>query len=428
MRLRPLSLRQRSTIAFTLMGFVLSALFAIATSWVADDYESTMVAEILKSQADDYSARLATDPHATLPRTRRLSGYLRRGAEAGNIPPVYERLQPGFHEADRIDGSEAHIGVFDTSAGRLIFVVDVSAIESFERHLNWVISAVLVLGTALSGWLGWIFAGGVLRPVRVLANAVDALLTQPKQTELAASISDDALGRLAGAIDRYQARLVAADAYERDFYADASHELRTPITVVRGVADVLVDDPSADAGMRRRLRRLDRGVRELTDLLDLLFGMARRRTPHSETVSTMELIQAAASSLSGEQDGGAVLVDVDVGASGSLHVPRHEGLLLLRAAIRRVVPPETAGTLQVRVENLVIDLVFFPENGSLVEDVVTDSMRSDIGRMPRLASRLAEDLNWHFENLEAGPAQSGGLRLCLPETSGPIGMKTQAVP
>ena len=428
MRLRPLSLRQRSTIAFTLMGFVLSALFAIATSWVADDYESTMVSEILKSQAEDYSARLAIDPGATLPRTRRLSGYLRRGAEAGDIPSVYAGLQPGFHDADRIDGSEAHIGVFDTSAGRLVFVIDVSAIESFERHLNWVISAVLVLGTALSGWLGWIFAGGVLRPVRMLANAVDALPTQPKQTDLAASISDDALGRLAGSIDRYQARLVAADAYERDFYADASHELRTPITVVRGVADVLVDDPSADAGMRRRLRRLDRGVRELTDLLDLLFGMARRRTPQSEDVSAMELIQAAASTLSGEQENGAVVVNVDVRASGSLNVPRYEGLLLLRAAMRRVVPPETAGTLQVLVQNLVIDLFFFPENGNSVEDVVTDSMRSDIGRMPRLASRLAEELHWHFENLEAGPANSGGLRLSLPETSDPTGMRMQAIP
>ncbi len=175
--------------------------------------------------------------------------------------------------------------------------------------------------------------------------------------------------------------------------------------------------------MRRRLRRLDRGVRELTDLLDLLFGMARRRTPHSEPVSAMELVQAAASSLSGERDGGGVVVDVDVRASGSFQLPRDESLLLLRAAIRRVVPPETAGTLQVRVQNLVIDLVFFPENGNLVEDVATDAMRSDIGRMPRLASRLAEELHWHIENLEAGPAHSGGLRLCLPESSGPVGMK-----
>ena len=86
MSIRPLSLRQRATIAFTFMGFVLSLLFAFATSWVADDYESTMVAEILKSQAEDYSARLATDPAATLPRTRRLNGYLRRGADASNIP------------------------------------------------------------------------------------------------------------------------------------------------------------------------------------------------------------------------------------------------------------------------------------------------------------------------------------------------------
>lgn len=413
MKLRPISLRQRTTIAFTLMGFVLSLMFAFATNWVADDYESTMVSEILKSQAEDYGARLATDPFAPLPRTRRLSGYLRHGDGIGNIPSAYASLQPGFHEADQIDGSEAHIGVFDTGAGRLYFVIDLSAIESFERHLNWAITTVLVLGTALSGWLGWLLAGGVLRPVRRLANAVDALPTQPQPSALAESISEDALGRLAGAIDRYQARLVAADAHERDFYADASHELRTPISVVRGVADVLIDDPTADPGMQRRLRRMDRGVQELTDLLDLLLGMARRRIPQIETVSALELIQAATDSLASQQE--STKVEVNAHASGNLRLPWHESLLLLRTAIRRVVPPETPGRLQVRIHDHVIDLAFFSENGGPSPSGDDESTRSDLGRMPRLASRLAEQLNWRFENLDDGSSQVAGLRLRLPD-------------
>ena len=413
MRLRPISLRQRTTIAFTLMGFVLSLLFAFATESVADDYESTMVTEILQSQAEDYGARLAADPAAPLPRTRRLSGYLRRGDAIGNMPSAYAGLRPGFHEANQIDGSEAHIGVFDTAAGRLYFVIDLSAIESFERHLNWAITAVLVLGTALSGWLGWLMAGGVLRPVRSLANAVDALPTQPQPSALAGSISEDALGRLAGAIDRYQARLVAADAHERDFYADASHELRTPISVVRGVADVLIDDPTADPGMQRRLRRLDRGVQELTDLLDLLLGMARRRIPQIETLSALELIQAATGSLVNDQE--STEVQVDTHASGNLRLPRHESLLLLRTAIRRVVPPETPGRLQVLIHDHAIDLAFFPENGGPSANGDDQSARSDLGRLPRLASRLAEQLNWRFENLDDGSYPVAGLRLRLPD-------------
>ncbi len=415
MTLKSLSLRQRATIAFTLMGFVLSLLFAFATSWVADDYESTMVSEILKSQAEDYSARLATDPTTSLPRTRRLNGFIRRREGGGKIPRAYANLAPGFHEADTVDGSEVHIGVFDTIAGRLYFVIDVSAIESFERHLDWAIAAVLVLGTTLSGWLGWLFAGGVLRPVRTLANAVELLPIQPRPSVLAKSISDDALGRLAGAIDQYQARLVAADAHERDFYADASHELRTPITIVQGIADVFVDDPMTDAATRRRLRRLDRGVKELTDLLDLLLGMARRRIPQSEDVSAMELVQDATRSLIGEQDGLGLVVDVH--ASGNLHVPRHESLLLLRAAVRRLVPPEVPGTLQVRVHGLLIDLMFFPETSDFVDEVSSESMRSDVGRMPRLASRLADEMSWHFENLEPGPGNAAGLRLRLPDSA-----------
>lgn len=411
--MRPLSLRRRATIAFTLMGLVLSLMFAFTIDWIADDYESTIVEEVLQSQAEDYDARLAKDPAAALPRTRRLSGYLRRGNEPGDVPSAYRDLSPGFYEAADEDASGAHIGVFDGSAGRLYFVIDLSAIETFERHLHWTIAAVLVLGTAISGWLGWLLAGGALRPVRDLAKAVDSLPTQPRASALAKSISEDDLGRLASAIDRYQGRLVAADENERAFYADASHELRTPITVVRGVAEVLIDEPSADIGMRRRLRRMDRGMRELTDLLDLLFGMARRRTPEFEVLDAQALVQAATESLAGGQEDAGI--GLDLHASGNLRLPRHESMLLLRVAIRHIVPPETAGKLQIRMNANAIDMIFLPSNGVSSAGDGGGTARSDRGRVPRLAERLAEQMGWRFESVADVAGHIDALRLQLPE-------------
>lgn len=411
MSFSPLSLRRRSMIAFTFLGFVLSLGFSLATDWMADKYESTLALEFLQSQAEDYSAQLVVDPATPLPRTRRLKAYLQRGLTLGDIPAAYAGLQPGYYEMPDKDGSsDVHVGVFDTKAGRLYFVIDLSAIERFEKLLDWAIVAVLVLGTSLSGWLGWLLADNVLRPVRTLAKAVDTLPIQPHASALANTVSADGLGRLASAIDRYQARLVAADARERAFYADASHELRTPIAVVLGAAEVVLDDPNVEPGMQRRLRRMQRGARELNDLLDVLLGMARRRTPHVEAVDARELLGEAISALGSGH--GSIGIEIEAPPGLQLHLPRHESLLLLRIAIRRVVPPESAGKLQIRLHEGVIDLDFAAADGRPSAAATGNVLRSDDGQSPRLAGHLAEQLGWRLERL---PGSADGMRLRLPE-------------
>ena len=111
------------------------------------------------------------------------------------MPPRYAAFPLGVHE----DAAEerVHVGVFDTSAGRLYFSIDLGDIEALERLLGWALAAVVVLGTFLSGFLGWLFAGAALVPVTRLARAVDALPVAPQATHLGERVSDDELGRLA---------------------------------------------------------------------------------------------------------------------------------------------------------------------------------------------------------------------------------------
>ena len=137
-------------------------------------------------------------------------------------------------------------------------------------------------GTLLAGWLGWLFSGLALQPLRRLAEGVDALPVQPQASALAAGTSNDELGRLASAIDAYQARLLAADTREQAFFADASHELRTPLTVIQGVTDVLLEDPPGPPAQAARLQRLERGVRDMRHLLEAMLSAARR-TPRGGT-------------------------------------------------------------------------------------------------------------------------------------------------
>jgi signal transduction histidine kinase len=381
---RTLPLRRRVALACVALGFVLSLAFAAAVAMVTEDYEYVLASEILRGQAEDYSLRLANGLPAELPRTHRLSGYLAR-----DVPARYAAYPPGVHEDPA--QQDVHVGVFATSSGRMTFVIDLSDIEQLEQYLHVFLAAMVVLGTALAGWLGWLLAGSAIAPVRRLAASVDALPTRPQATALRETTSGDELGRLAGAIDDYHARLVDADAHEQAFFADASHELRTPVAVVRGALEVLLDEPQP-AAIEGRLRRIERGMGELSDLLEAMLDVARRRAPAPETVDAAGFLRDA---------GGAALAQsprlaLDVRASGPLSVAPREARLLLRGVLRRVLPHAAEGTLLLHLHRNAL-AVSFVAAGDAAADAVAAGDRSDTGSVPVLLDRLAQRLGWRLE-------------------------------
>ena len=145
---RPLPLRRRFTLLATLLGLLLSALAACSVALVAEDYEYIIATEVLGGQAEDYGLRLSNGLQAELPRTQRLSGYR---IDDRRMPPACARFPPGVREDPA--NEDIHVGVFDTSAGRLVFTIDLGDIETLERHLHLMVAGTILLGTLLAGWV-----------------------------------------------------------------------------------------------------------------------------------------------------------------------------------------------------------------------------------------------------------------------------------
>ena len=391
-------LRRRFTLLATVMGLLLSTLSAATIAFVAEDYEYVIATEIMHGQAEDYGLRLANGLPAELPRTQRLSGYR---IDAQELPRAYTTYAPGVREDPAHE--DIHVGVFDTAAGRLVFTIDLGDIEALEKHLHVFVAAMIVLGTLLAGWMGWLFSGLALTPLRRLAEGVDALPVQPQPSTLAAGTSNDELGRLAGAIDAYQARLLAADAREQAFFADASHELRTPLTVVQGVTDVLLDDPPGNPAQAARLQRLERGVRDMRHLLDAMLSAARRTPLQAEAIPARALLEEATGIALAGKPGIASTID----ASGDLHAPRREALLLVAGLARRLAQPHSVGELRLQLHEDRIDLRFIAANDTLASPAT--HARADTASGSALLDRLAARLGWRvaFDS----PA-SIAIRLC----------------
>ena len=154
--------------------------------------------------------------------------------------------------------------------------------QTLTKLRNYSFGALGVLFVASLG-VGWVVAGRVLRPIgRITAVARDIQATDlSRRIELPGP--EDELKQLGDQFDAMLARLDAAFAAQRQFTADASHELRNPLAIIRTNVDVALADPHADPDeLRHTITVVKRASDRMARLVDDLLALARRQEPTLE--------------------------------------------------------------------------------------------------------------------------------------------------
>jgi signal transduction histidine kinase len=115
---------------------------------------------------------------------------------------------------------------------------------------SYVIASLVVLAL-LSVAFGWLLAGRLLRPVRVITAAARDISASNLSRRLRLGRRYDEFARLGETLNELFARLEASFQAQRHFVANASHELRTPLTAERTLLQVALADPEADTATLR---------------------------------------------------------------------------------------------------------------------------------------------------------------------------------
>ena len=149
---------------------------------------------------------------------------------------------------------------------------DVSVTASFLSVLRLVLVGAggLALFAALVGSL--ILARQITRPLRQMESATRAIAGGNFDRRLPVT-SEDEIGRLAGSINRMAQDLARLEAARREFIAKISHDLRTPLTAIKGFVVNLQD--TAPAGMQATLETMDQQTDRLIRLVNDLLTLSR---------------------------------------------------------------------------------------------------------------------------------------------------------
>jgi len=208
----------------------------------------------------DVVARLAASNRPQLSTVRTARGAVRYGTVPVRVP--------GSPEA----------GVFVVAVFR-----DLERAEL--NHSTWTSAAVAFGTLALAAVAAFAIAGRVLRPVRLVRLAAQQISATDLSRRIPVTGNDD-VAELARTFNGMLDRLETTFQTQRQFLNDASHELRTPITIVQGHLELLETDPSARTeSLAIVMDELDRMRRMVEDLLVL----ARSESPNFLRLSEVDL-------------------------------------------------------------------------------------------------------------------------------------------
>jgi signal transduction histidine kinase len=173
-------------------------------------------------------------------------------------------------------------------------------VGAFRRRIAWVFGLQLVIGAivcaigvysdtpimpliaviVITAFIAWLFTRREWRPVRALARVVnrwDGQKLDPDAIDLdrLSSGTDADVASLARGLHGFATRIAGYNQRERNFTRDASHELRSPLTVIKMSVDMLAEEEGLSDFGTRSVHRIKRATREMEVLVEALLLLAR---------------------------------------------------------------------------------------------------------------------------------------------------------
>lgn len=218
-----------------------------------------------------------------------------RAAASGRTPIALEDIH--------VDGSHLRMLALGVSGGVVELARPLDAVDNVLNRLRFILLLICLGGTVLAAALSRVASRRVLAPLSEVANAAQHISETDDLSRRIDLRSEDEVGHLArrfnAMLDRVQTSRAALDrsvSEQRQLVADASHELRTPVTSLRTNAEILLENPDLDVNERHELLTdIVEQSEELTTLVAGLIELAREptREEHQEPLRLDEIVAEA---------------------------------------------------------------------------------------------------------------------------------------
>ncbi len=342
------SLRFRVAVFYAVFGAGISILLSGGVFFAVQQLGHQRMDEILRVELDKHVHKSGFET----PNTISIEGYvLSPSRQDPGIPPEIRPLTPGTYNV-RVGDTDYRVLVVDRDDARYFMLFDTESQhlqeETFFRYVAYFALFMIVSTSAGGFWLASRVTGSVTRLAEQVSRA------EPGDTELSLIklTSNDEVGDLARAFDRYLRRLREFIERENYFTADVSHELRTPLAIMLGSVEVLEQDETLSAKQKERISRIRRAAQDMIELTAALLLMARehQHSADEQPCHVAEVAHACVEKhrhLIGDRP---IRMDVEVIAEPRLIVERPLLEIVIGNLIRNALFNTESGVVLLRLE------------------------------------------------------------------------------
>ena len=280
-------LSRKMTLQACLIGLV--AVLSIGFASVV--IEQFLVREALTQEAKHYWLNYENDTQFLPPNTANLKGYLTESGSSHGLPDELQGHGLGFQ---KMHGQTAHSLMYtsELNGKRLYLLFDGESVLRLALYFGIFPLTIVLLLIYLTAW--WVYreSNHILSPIVWLANKFDRF--DPAHAD--ASLAD--LGDIPGDVDweveklvnsfsSYSRRIQRFVERERAFTRDASHEFRTPLTVIKMASDLLLAEQELDDYSKKYVTRIKGSARDMEELIDAFLILARETDKEFEDEHTI---------------------------------------------------------------------------------------------------------------------------------------------
>jgi signal transduction histidine kinase len=175
-----------------------------------------------------------------------------------------------------VDGDPYVLASWPAGDREAFAALPMATVNAEVARLGQTALIVTGIGIVAAALLAWIMARRALRPLERIAERSARITSGDLSVRMGDSGARDEVAQVSAALDEMLDRLQAAFAAQKRFVQDASHELRTPITIARGHLEVaLMEGRAANAHVRAAVELAVGELERMGRLVDSLLALAR---------------------------------------------------------------------------------------------------------------------------------------------------------
>lgn len=321
------TIKTRVVWGFCFFAFITSLLFSFFNFIFAYTVEDEFFRRIVQDEANYINQYYEQNGQFPAPRQSLFTIHTSPDTLPSDFREIYLE-EPQRKEFAGADERHYHLLTVETEPQYILVaeISDILVVRPLREGIMIFLAICSGIMLVIAGAFGYWTAARTTRPLTRLAELIGGSKPETLPRHFAQDYPKNEIGILASSLEQAMQRIAEFIDREQHFTRDASHELRTPISVIKGACELL-ENKDLDDNTREMLNRIGRACAGMEQTVETLLLLAREAQAQPERQSTRLLPEVEQAILNNSSQLNHKDVTIDIDVDESLTLPLNQPVL-----------------------------------------------------------------------------------------------------